>query len=269
MLEGLREFTAKLDGIDKVVREVKTAQVSQRRIRDTTRHVVDQYFRDLREQLLVGGVEQSMILAFDADMHDLLEISHRRSTVQTYRSHLRKLKHEVLELEKLALTVGSTTNHRTLEPVDQHIIRTLASLLPSAARSYEQAIRDLGSSDRLSWRGPATDLRECLRETLDHLAPDKEVAAQQGFKLEKDASDPTMKQKVRYILKKRGLSRSLIQSPETAVEAVDEIVGTFVRSVYTRSNVSTHTPTDKNEVLRVRDWVRVSLCELLEIRTGV
>ena len=57
------------------------------------------------------------------------------------------------------------------------IIGTLTSLLPSSARSYEQAIRDLQSADRLSWRGPATDLRESLRETLDHLAPDADVAA--------------------------------------------------------------------------------------------
>lgn len=33
-----------------------------------------------------------------------------------------------------------------------------------------------------------------------------------------------------------------MQSPETAAEAVDELVGTFVRSVYSRSSVWTHTP---------------------------
>ena len=58
-----------------------------------------------------------------------------------------------------------------------------------------------------------------------------------------------------------------MQSPETAAEAVDELVGAFVRSVYSRSSVSTHTPTDRSEILRIRDWVRLALCELLEVRT--
>jgi hypothetical protein len=127
---------------------------------------------------------------------------------------------------------------------------------------------DLRAAERLSWRGPATDLREALRETLDHLAPDDDVTSAPGFKLEKDANGPTMKQKVRHILRSRGVGKSEFQTPEAATQAVDEIVGTFVRGVYTRSSVSTHTPTDRAEILRIRDWVRVAFCELLAIRVG-
>jgi len=101
---------------------------------------------------------------------------------------------------------------------------------------------------------------------LDHLAPDTDVMDEPGFKLEKDLSLPTMKQKVRFILRKRGLGRTAMQSTETATQAVEEIVGTFIRNVYSRSSVSTHTPTDRNEILRIRDWVKIALCELLEIR---
>ncbi len=63
------------------------------------------------------------------------------------------------------------------------------------------------------------------------------------------------------------VTKAASQTPETAVDAVEEVVGAFVRSVYTRSSVSTHTPRDKSEILRVRDWVRVAFCELLEIRS--
>ena len=154
----------------------------------------------------------------------------------------------------------------TLEAVDKRILDTLIQLAPSAALSYEQALLDIGNDSRLSWRGPATDLREALRETLDQLAPDKQVAAQPGFRLEKDCSGPTMKQKVRFVLARRGRPKSAMEAPEQAAVAVEEAVGAFVRSVYTRSSVSTHTPTDKDEILRVRDWVRVALCELLEAR---
>jgi hypothetical protein len=65
----------------------------------------------------------------------------------------------------------------------------------------------------MSWRGPATDFRESLRETLDHLAPDSAVKAEPGFKLEQNTSGPTMKQKVRFILKKRGVSKLLCNHP--------------------------------------------------------
>jgi hypothetical protein len=152
-----------------------------------------------------------------------------------------------------------------IDRIDSKILTTLSKMIPSAALSYEQAMKDLSTDNRISWRGPATDLREALRETLDYLAPDNEVISQQGFKLEKDQKYPTMKQKVRFILRKRGLSSSSTQAPEDATQAVDEAISSFVRSVYGRSNLSTHMPTDKNEVLRVRDLVKTSLCELLEI----
>lgn len=129
-------------------------------------------------------------------------------------------------------------------------------------------MRDLTGPDRLSWRGPATDLRESLREVLDHLAPDDEVTSRSGFKLEKDQTGPTMKQKVRFILSNRGVSKTASKAPESAAEAVDEIVGGFVRSVYTRSSVSTHTPTEREEVLRVHNYVRAALSELLEVHSG-
>lgn len=56
--------------------------------------------------------------------------------------------------------------------------------------AYQQALLDLATPDRLSWRGPATDLREALRETLDVLAPDDEAKAMPGFKLEGEHLHP-------------------------------------------------------------------------------
>ena len=152
------------------------------------------------------------------------------------------------------------------DSVDEKILSTLRNLVPSAADSYEQALVDLSATDRLSWRGPATDLRESLRETLDHLAPDNDVEDMPGYKPVAGAQRPTMKQKVGYILKNRGISKTLTEPAQNAVDAVDNIIGKLVRSVYNRSSVSTHTPTDRNEVTRIYDFVRVVLCELLEIR---
>ena len=88
-----------------------------------------------------------------------------------------------------------------------------------------------------------------------------------GYKQSADTNGPTMKQKVRFVMKSRGATKALSAPAEEARQSIDSAVGTIVCSVYTRSNVSTHTPTDKSEVLRIRDFVRVVMCELLEVRT--
>jgi hypothetical protein len=161
---------------------------------------------------------------------------------------------------------ASVPARASFETTDQLIIDALQKDLPSAARSYEQALTDLAGVERLSWRGPATDLREALRETLDHLAPDNEVEKQSDYKHEAETDGPTMKQKVRYVLRKRSATSPTEDSTTSAAEAVEATMGTFVRSVYRRSAVSTHTPTDRTEVFRVRDLVRAVLVELLQVR---
>lgn len=150
-------------------------------------------------------------------------------------------------------------------PADELIIVSLNDLCPSASLAYQQALIDLSGGDRLSWRGPATDLREALRETLDVLAPDADVMAAAGFKLEAEAKRPTMKQKVRYVLKNRGVPSGAMETPESAVVGIEEFVGSLTRSVYTRSSVSTHTATTRIEATRVLAWVRLVICELLEV----
>ena len=92
--------------------------------------------------------------------------------------------------------------------------------------------------------------------------------ASAGFKLEGDAKRPTMKQKVRYVLKNRGVPSGAMGTPESAVVGVEEFVGGLTRSVYTRSSVSAHTATTRAEASRILAWVRLVICELLEIPLG-
>lgn len=269
MLQSVRDLQALVNQLDREVKKTRTKQIYQESVRESARYVVDMYFRTTRPDLKRLSISEELLLPADGVVHSLLEATHHRSAAGTYKNAIKAVHVSLLELEKLALIhdgASSTSATPQVDTVDRAIVGTLKKFLPSAACSYEQAIRDLSGNTRLSWRGPATDLREALRETLDHLAPDTNVTAQPGFKLEANTSGPTMKQKVRYILRQRGMPKGAIDTPESAVEAVEQAVGTFVRSVYSRSSISTHTPTDKNEVLRIRDWVRVVLAELLELR---
>lgn len=205
--------------------------------------------------------------AFAADeifkeLHSAARGKPRRAKVL---DRLTKAKQLLVKLEGAALTSAATKSAGRRTTTDQLIIETLRDVCPSAAAAYSQALTDLGMDKRESWRGPATDLREALRETLDVLAPDDEVSKESGFKLEKEARRPTMKQKVRYILKKRDTPHGAMAAPESAVQGIEEILGGITRSVYNRTSISTHTATDKKEVIRVHAWVRLVLCDLLEV----
>lgn len=266
MAQVLRTYIQNLEKARKELNKVKGLQLQSQTERDNLRLLVEKYFSDVRPSVVSDEEQDEAIKQIDEDMQELLLLCHKRGSVKTYRQLLTNAKAGLISVD--ARVVSSTvlaTNKQRLDAVDLQIVNTLQSIVPAAALSYHQAMSDLQGDLRLSWRGPATDLREALRETLDYLAPDEDVKAMPGYKQEQNTNGPTMKQKVRYVLKNRGASKAASGPAEAAVDGVEEALGTFIRSVYTRSNVSTHTPTDKTEVLRVRNLVRVVLSELLEV----
>lgn len=149
--------------------------------------------------------------------------------------------------------------------LEQMILATLNQLLPSAARSYEQASVDLAGPQRISYRGTTVELRECLRELLDHLAPDAAVAKSPGFAYEKGLTRPTMKQKARFILKNRGGAQTSVSSAEDAVLRIEEGTASLARSIYMRGSVSTHIATTFREAQQLKLYADAVLAELLEI----
>jgi hypothetical protein len=150
-------------------------------------------------------------------------------------------------------------------PTERLIIDTLSAILPASAASYEQCMLDLGGAPRRSYRGVAHEMREVLRETLDHLAPDHDVIAEVNFKLEKDTTRPTHRQKALYVLRKRRLSREAITAPDLAVLMVEELGATIARSTYTRGSMDAHSFSPAKEVRQLKMYVDAVLAELLEI----
>lgn len=213
-----------------------------------------------------AGVEGvSQLNEADGLFRDLASMSRGKPSRPKVLGMLADARKLLVALEGVVMSAQTSKSTGRKTVTDEMIIETLRELCPTAGSAYSQAMTDLASSERESWRGPATDMREALRETLDKLAPDDEVTSVPGFKLEKDARGPTMKQKTRYILKKREMSSGAMTAPEKAVEGIEEIIGGVMRSVYQRSSLSTHTATTKDEVLRVHAWVRLVFCDLLEI----
>jgi hypothetical protein len=266
MIEHIRTLQKMVNDLQGAICKIKSKQVYQRKIIETSKTIVDNYFRQIRDQIVNAGIDSNTISELDTSAHDLLEATHKKTTSTIYKKRVSKLRNLLVETEKLSLMAeGNYSRQFQLDLIDTSVIDTLKKIVPSAALSYEQALIDMQAAQRLSWRGPAADFREALRECLDYLAPDKEVMSVPGFKLETNANHPTMKQKTQYILQKRKLPEAAIKTAQDSVAIIDGLIGLFVRSVYSRASMSTHTPTDKKEVTRIRDLVRLVLCELLSV----
>jgi hypothetical protein len=262
----LKEFIRELDEVRKGLNRT-TGQVHAQSKRDALRALAEKYFGIIRPSVLPPQAQDPDVSQVDAEMQVLVELCHKHGMANRYKEILKKCRTSLITLDSRLLISGSVADRKSqTNETDNLICSTLEKILPSAATAYRQGLMDLAQTSRSSWRGPAADLREALRETLDHFAPDVEVKKDLSYKLETNAKGPTMKQKVRHILKVRGLSRSQSAPAELAAESVDEVLGLFVRSVYTRCSVSTHTSTSRDEVIRIRELVRVVLSELLEIR---
>lgn len=144
------------------------------------------------------------------------------------------------------------------------IHKSLYNLSPSLANSYAQVKRDLQDTERLSWAGPAHELREVLRGILEILAPDDEVISQPEWKLEKDAKRPTQKQKAIFILRRRGAG-SKEEEVLKQINFIEELVGNLVRSVYSRASNAAHGVKDRREVVRLLNYFEAFAHDLLDL----
>jgi hypothetical protein len=261
-------FVARLEALRTAIARLKTVNVNSASVRGTARECVDEYFRRARPALLTEGIGEAAFNEADALMQILLRLSHGLNARESYRKALREAHQQVVHLE--SLRAKAISNARHLLPgaptiVEQRILETLNQLLPGAALSYRQASQDLVGPPRSSYRGTAVELRETLRELLDHLAPDEAVMRMPGYKPEGDRGKPTMRQKARFILRAREVGETSAKAPEDSVALVDELASTVVRSTYELGSVATHIRNQKGRVDQLKMYVDTVLAELLKL----
>lgn len=240
-------------------------------IRQESRSATQSYFREARPALLSVRVPAPLLEAFDGLMQDLLRATNAKapkarqltkvlSAAGDLRTDIEVSINQALGEEALRRAAGTDYS-----PTEQKIIDTLSSLVPSAALSYSQALIDLAQADRVSFRGSALELREALRETLDHLAPDDAVVAQPGFKVEDDQKKPTMRQKALFILRSRGMAKTALEAPRDAVGIIEGSTSSLARSAYSRSALSTHVAQTGAEVRQFKMYLDSVLSDLLQL----
>ncbi len=253
-----------------VIDRKKNSTKANREVVGQARALSQTYFRAIKPELDKLEIAQDL-QPLDAQFQALLALANFPSVIGKYKKVSNTIRALRPEIEvKAELAVGQRLARtgffgNTLSSLEQAIVETLDGLVPTAAASYKQALNDLRDSRRSSFRGTASELRECVREVLDHLAPDDEVAGGPNFKLEANQTKPTMKQKARFILRARKVAEGARQVPEESVGLIDESVASLPRLLYNQGSLSTHVSQTRTQVAQLKVYTDAILAELLRL----
>jgi len=264
-------FSDSIEKLEQAVTNMKPGTITSIRFRRSVQRAAQVFFRQCAVDLVRLGIDDDLFDQLNFATQSILTLSSSSSSKIAYVKAFRKLRRVINQVTldrefKYWDQAAMSYQPNPLSETETLIHDTLSKLLPSAARSFKQAISDLSDTDRISYRGVANELRETLRETLDHLAPDQDVQAQPGFQLEKNQTTPTVKQKVRYILRARELAENAMRAPEEAASIIEDRIASFARATYVRSSISAHVAAEREEVAQVKNYVILVLAEVLALR---
>jgi hypothetical protein len=263
-LAALDEMAGHLAALSRAANSGRSKYLAVSDVQPVARAIAITYFESIRTDLDAAKSRAGLVEEIDFVVQQILQLASGPREKQSYIGQLNELRPYLLEAT-VDLMKSRGTARLVLSQTERAILETLAALLPSCAASYEQALRDITQGGRVSWRGTATELRETLREVIDHFAPDDKVSALSSPQRESDESRPTQKQKVRYILKARRSPGAAVAVAEASLDTIDEAVATLARSTYQRSSVSTHLGTSGKEIKSLKRYVDALLAELLEV----
>jgi hypothetical protein len=265
-------FTDSVEKLEKNVAKYRAANINAADLRSEAKEVAQIFFRQCAVELLRLQIEDELFDRLNQHCQHLLKLSTRQNSKKSYLKTIRQLRYVIDQITvdrefKYWDIAAVSSKPEVLTDQEALIFDTLNRLVSSAAISYRQALIDLANPDRISYRGVANELRETLRETLDYLASDEDVISQPGFQFDKDKKTPTMKQKVRYILRARETADNAMKAPEEAIGIVEERVASFTRATYERSSISAHVASERKEVSQIKNYVNVVLSELLALQS--
>ena len=263
------EFYSELVGLTDYLRGGRANGLADSATSDACMRLARVYFENVRPGLAEQLGDSVMLQALDKQWQAVIRLAHTKKTRKVYVEALETVREQLVELTVAMLSNPKRKSAAAVVLVSKEealIAATLEKILPDAAKAYRQGITDLNDMSRVSFRGPACEFRECLREVLDHLAPDAQVMAEAGFKLEPERKSPTTKQKIRFIRRQRRRS-SQLDATEDAVDIIrlDDAAGTLTRTVQSRASGAAHSHRERDEVRQIKRYADAILCDLLEI----
>jgi hypothetical protein len=263
-LSALDEIERHLAALISAATSGRSKNVSGPVVQPLARAIGKTYFEEIRAELDSVKTRGGLVDEIDWVVQSLLQLASGTREKQAYIGQANELRPYLLEAT-VDLMKSRGAPRLVLSETERTILDTLAAMLPPSAASYEQALRDIAQGGRVSWRGTATELREVLRDVMNHLAPDDKVVASSGFQLEPGQSHPTQRQKVRFILRARRSSSAAVTVAQSSLGTVDEAVAALARTTYQRGSVSTHVSTSGKEIRNLKRYIDALLGELLEI----
>jgi hypothetical protein len=110
--------------------------------------------------------------------------------------------------------------------------------------------------------GPAGEIREVMRATVQLLAPDEEVRKQPWFKgiQQGNKVNPSQAERTRFAVQQRGGNKD---QAKDADQLIDEKVGQIGRQTYTSGSGQLHAGAVKEKVRKLTGWVFAILDEVL------
>jgi hypothetical protein len=246
---------AHLLALDKQVGRTRGERLTNPVITEEFKKLHDWYLDDLRPALCETGLGTPALTRLDEQFEKVMSCSSGRARTTAGKTLLSKVRESLKGARAFAVPTTITAASNT----ELDLIAALKGVLPSAAAGYDQALRDLASTDRLSYRGIASELREVLREVLDHFAPDDR------FPKGPDGHKPTMKAKVRFILRARHMGDTRRATAESTAEILDDGVPNLARSVYDLGSLDTHVSPTREDVARLRRYLEALLLDILEL----
>jgi len=266
------QFVESLNFLRVTINRSRAVNINSSTLRSQARQAAQVFFRNIRPELRKFLITAELLVALDQDMQRLFHLSLGQNAKTSYQGILNNLKpilNSIAIDRELSFSneasLAEAPGTVTLSKHEKLIYDSIEKLVPSAARSYRQAILDLSEDTRTSYRGAANELREALREVLDFLAPDNEVAASQGFQFEDKQTTPSRKQKAYFVLKARRMSKKAIRAPQELIELIETQVAIVISAAFGRTNVASHIQTERIEVQRVKQYTDIILSELLSL----
>lgn len=259
--------------LDREVKATKGQTISSKALHSLAREMVEQYTGIVRAELVARGFTDCELEVVDAEMEATLRLAGGTKPRAAYLNSGRNVRETLRELDiARVMRAGAVTSRTEAQAqaartaIDGLIVDALVQILPSTAASYEQALLDLDDPGRLSYRGVANELREVLREVLDFYAPDEALKAA-GIKPDPDYGF-TQKQKVRHIMRQRGVAENAREAPERTVELIEAAMASLTRATSVRASISAHVSTGRTEARTIKPYVEVVLADLLDVHAG-
>lgn len=190
-------------------------------------------------------------------------MARQRHSGEVDPDQLRRLREFQVQVRQPARRVEAVVPARgPLSGRESAILSRLRRQSAPLADSMEQALRDLNDHGRLSYVGPAGEVREVMRAAVQVMAPDAEIRKQPWYVgIEQGGKrNPSQAERTRYAVQQRRGSKEQVQDLDALI---DELVGQIGRRTYAVGSGALHAGTDREAVWKLTGWVWALLDEVL------